>query len=231
MVVVLNIDIIRALTGDYHDLVIDKDSVKCYGFKNYASLDKSFLDIGSIPKDKLVTSVIEDFLRSDIITWEPDASKDMKDIIKRCDGKTLSIERSLLSSVNNIYLRLINNKVMMSIINLLYEDKGYLEINMSKDKLVIIDKKSDNICFSTHHLDTLRLEFIFDMILSEVKNIEDIKIYQRIPEKPRVDINFLNTKVILTGENRYIDALILKASKVRDELKNAKHLQLKMEGF
>ena len=121
MVIILNIDIIRALTGDYHDIVISKDNIKCYGYRIVKSFRNGFLDIGDISKDKLIYTVIEDFLRKDILVFAPDASKDMKDIISRKDGKTLRIDRSLLSSVNNDLLNLLNTRIRKSISNMRIE--------------------------------------------------------------------------------------------------------------
>lgn len=231
MVIILNIDIIRALTGDYHDIVISKDNIKCYGYRIVKSFRNGFLDIGDISKDKLTYTVIEDFLRKDILVFAPDTSKDMKDIISRKDGKTLRIDRSLLSSGNNDLLNLLNTRIRKSISNILYEDKGYLEININKDELKIIDKKSGNVCFRTCHLDILDLEFIYDLLLQEVRTADGIKVYQNSLERLRVNIDFLNTKVIVTGNSKYMQMLIAKSIKLREEIKTAKHLQLKMEGF
>ena len=73
--------------------------------------------------------------------------------------------------------------------------------------------------------------FIYDLLLQEVRTADGIKVYQNSLERLRVDIDFLNTKVIVTGNSKYMQMLIAKSIKLREEIKTAKHLQLKMEGF
>ena len=49
MVVVLDIEVLRALVGDYKAVVIRKNSIKCYGFHDKVYDAKDILDIG-LPK-------------------------------------------------------------------------------------------------------------------------------------------------------------------------------------
>ena len=102
MVIILNIDIIRALTGDYHDIVISKDNIKCYGYRIVKSFRNDFLDIGDISKDKLIYTVIEDFLRKDILVFAPDTSKDMKDIIAVIRNTLKTEIHKLLSALSSV---------------------------------------------------------------------------------------------------------------------------------
>ena len=101
MVVVLDIEVLRALVGDYKTVVIRKNSIKCYGFHDKVYDAKDILDIGLPKREDIKKDIVSDFLRSDIIAWQPHPNNSDVDIIIRNDGKVLEIEKTLLSSYNN----------------------------------------------------------------------------------------------------------------------------------
>ena len=57
MVVVLDIEVLRALVGDYKTVVIRKNSIKCYGFHDKVYDAKDILDIG-LPKREDIKRIL-----------------------------------------------------------------------------------------------------------------------------------------------------------------------------
>ena len=81
MVVVLDIEVLRALVGDYKAVVIRKNSIKCYGFHDKVYDAKDILDIGLPKREDIKKDIVSDFLRSDIIAWQPHPNNSDVDII------------------------------------------------------------------------------------------------------------------------------------------------------
>lgn len=119
MVVVLNIEVLRALVGDYKAVVIRKNSIKCYGFHDEVYDAKDILDIGLPKREDIKKDIVSDFLRSDIIAWQPHPNNSDVDIIIRNDGKVLEIEKTLLSSYNNEIKAYLVIAVKRSLFNLI----------------------------------------------------------------------------------------------------------------
>ena len=136
MVVVLDIEVLRALVGDYKTVVIRKNSIKCYGFHDKVYDAKDILDIGLPKREDIKKDIVSDFLRSDIIAWQPHPNNSDVDIIIRNDGKVLEIEKTLLSSYNNEIKAYLVIAVKRSLFNLMKIGNGLLEINLRKDKII-----------------------------------------------------------------------------------------------
>ena len=152
MVVVLDIEVLRALVGDYKAVVIRKNSIKCYGFHDKVYDAKDILDIGLPKKEDIKKDIVSDFLRSDIIAWQPHPNNSDVDIIIRNDGKVLEIEKTLLSSYNNEIKAYLVIAVKRSLFNLMKIGNGLLEINLRKDKIIVTDKYTKKIVFESNHL-------------------------------------------------------------------------------
>ena len=145
MVVVLDIEVLRALVGDYKTVVIRKNSIKCYGFHDKVYDAKDILDIGLPKREDIKKDIVSDFLRSDIIAWQPHPNNSDVDIIIRNDGKVLEIEKTLLSSYNNEIKAYLVIAVKRSLFNLMKIGNGLLEINLRKDKIIVTDKYTKKI--------------------------------------------------------------------------------------
>ena len=152
MVVVLDIEVLRALVGDYKAVVIRKNSIKCYGFHDKVYDAKDILDIGLPKREDIKKDIVSDFLRSDIIAWQPHPNNSDVDIIIRNDGKVLEIEKTLLSSYNNEIKAYLVIAVKRSLFNLIKIGNSLLEINLRKDKIIVTDKYTKKIVFESNHL-------------------------------------------------------------------------------
>ena len=148
----MDIEVLRALVGDYKAVVIRKNSIKCYGFHDKVYDAKDILDIGLPKREDIKKDIVSDFLRSDIIAWQPHPNNSDVDIIIRNDGKVLEIEKTLLSSYNNEIKAYLVIAVKRSLFNLIKIGNSLLEINLRKDKIIVTDKYTKKIVFESNHL-------------------------------------------------------------------------------
>ena len=229
MVVVLDIEVIRALTGNYKAVIIKKDNIKCYGFYNYGTCE--ILDVNVPLKEEINSDIVLDFLRKDIIAWKSHPNNVDFDIVVRNDDKVLQIERTLLSSVNNEIKKNLITAVKRSLINLIKKGNGFLEINLVKDKITVLDKYCNNVVFMAGHLSDLEILDIVNFLLSNVSKFDNIKINYQFNKPIGVSITAFNSHVDFSGDKKNMQPIIENCTFYKENLKNINCHQLKMEGF
>ena len=226
--IAVDIEVVRALTGNYHDIVFNRDGFKCYGYHNE---DDMLKNLGTIEKDDVDTSVIFNFLRKDIVTFQPYYESDKYDVIVRKDGKTLRIERSLISKPDNNLIKLVAMAIRKSLLNFIVNYKGILEINLENDKISVIDKANNKVVFKFWHYLALGNMQIIDYLLDNVLKHNDIKINYLFDKPVSIFITVFNVKILISGSEKNITPLIIKCADYKESLKNINRHQLKMEGF
>lgn len=231
MVVVLDIEVLRALVGDYKAVVIRKNSIKCYGFHDKVYDAKDILDIGLPKREDIKKDIVSDFLRSDIIAWQPHHNNSDVDIIIRNDGKVLEIEKTLLSSYNNEIKAYLVIAVKRSLFNLIKIGNGLLEINLRKDKIIVTDKYTKKIAFESNHLLDLEIPNLVSYLLEFVSKHNDIRINYQFNKPVSTDITVFNTHVSFTGDEKNVFPIIISCADCKENLKNVNYHQLKLEDF
>ena len=229
MVVVLDIEVVRALTGDYKKVVIKGDSIKWYGFRKSSS--KETLDINIPIKEEINTSIVLDFLRKDIITWQSHPNNSDFDIAIRNDDKVLQIEKTLLSTVNNKTKKILVAAVKRSLINIIKSGNNILEINLVKDKLSVTDKTCNKVIFEADHLSDLDILDMVNFLLNHVSKANDIRINYQFNKPNGASITVFNSHVKFMGDEKNIQPIIESCTLYAENLKNVNCHQLKMEGF
>ncbi len=226
--IAVDIEVIRALTGNYHDIVFNRDGFKCYG---YRAGDDTLKNLGIIEKDDVDTSVIFNFLRKDIVAFQPYYESDRYDIIIRKDGKTLRLEKSIISKPDNKLIKLITMAIRKSLLNFITNYKGILEINLENDRISVIDKANNKVVFKFWHYLALGDMQVIDYLLDNVLKHDDIKINYLFDKPISVYITVFNVKILLSGSEKNVTPLIIKCADYKESLKNINRHQLKMEGF
>lgn len=249
MVVVLNIDIIRALTGDYRSIIITDDEIKCQGYKKIDLRLEKFLDIGHVDTLNVLKDIIFDFMRVDIVSLE--ALKDGNIlVIKRRDGKILKIENGVLKEKDEGVKRILQDALIRSIMNIIDNSDTDLRINITEDRvtiwrrmfsypneLVITGRSSayqDDVCFNALHLEMIDFDYLVDLLLRSVLVHRDIQIRCSGKHSDLLDeisFNIRNKTIRITGDLKYMVSLVVKSANYKDELRKAKNHQLKMKGF
>ena len=213
----MDIEVLRALVGDYKAVVIRKNSIKCYGFHDKVYDAKDILDIGLPKREDIKKDIVSDFLRSDIIAWQPHPNNSDVDIIIRNDGKVLEIEKTLLSSYNNEIKAYLVIAVKRSLFNLIKIGNSLLEINLRKDKIIVTDKYTKKIAFESNHLLDLEMPNLVSYLLEFVSKHNDITVF--------------NTHVSFTGDEKNVFPIIISCADCKENLKNVNYHQLKLEDF
>lgn len=232
----LNINVIRALTGDYQIITLLKDEVKCQGFKNADLGIEKFLDIGHVDTLNVAKDIVFDFMRADIV-FLGELKEENIVVVKRKDSKILKIKKSFLISENIGIKEMLGFGLARSIVNILISKIGTLEVNIFQDRVTILGKDDDNqesICFTVGHLELINFDYIVDLLLREVTDHRDIRIYCSGIRGELLDtviFNVWNKRVKMTGDLKYMLSIIVKSAEYKDELKKAKSHQLKMKGF
>lgn len=227
----MDIEAVRALTGDYSHIIMKKDNIKCYGYHSYGYDLKQVLDIGYISKDKLNIDIVADFLRNDIVLWQPYFSSSDFDVVVRKDGKTLRIARNLLSSLNNKYIELLNLAIRRSIINIIKTSDSALEVNLSNDKITIIDITTGETVLKAWHLADLDMLAMVNYLLDNTLKHTDIKINYSFDKPVNVSMMVFGTYIKINGTDEIMMPIIKICADYKENLKNTNYHQLKMKGF
>lgn len=245
----MNINIIRALTGDYQNIVLFQDEVKCQGYKKNALKLEEFLDIGHVNTLNVAKEIVLDFMRADIVSLEELKAREMI-VIKRKDGKVLKIDDDVLRDSAEIQ-KILGFGLARNILNIFDTARGDLKVRLVQDK-VIISKRNfsypddvviagkynsfqDKVCLTANHLELINFNYILDLLLKQVKRHQDIQI--RCSSRrggdllDEISFNIENKMIKMNGEVKYMLPLIIKSAEYKDELKKAKSHQLKMKGF
>lgn len=245
----MNINIIRALTGDYQNIVLFQDEVKCQGYKKNALKLEEFLDIGHVNTLNVSKEIVLDFMRADIVSLEELKAREMI-VIKRKDGKVLKIDDDVLRDSAEIQ-KILGFGLARNILNIFDTARGDLKVRLVQDKViiskrnfsypdefVIVEKYNsfqDKVCFTANHLELINFNYIVDLLLKQVKRHQDIQI--RCSSRrggdllDEISFNIENKMIKMNGEIKYMLPLIIKSAEYKDELKKAKSHQLKMKGF
>ena len=202
----MDIEVLRALVGDYKAVVIRKNSIKCYGFHDKVYDAKDILDIGLPKREDIKKDIVSDFLRSDIIAWQPHPNNS-------------EIKAYLVIAVKR------------SLFNLMKIGNGLLEINLRKDKIIVTDKYTKKIVFESNHLLDLEIPNLVSYLLEFVSKHNDIRINYQFNKPVSTDITVFNTHVSFTGDEKNVFPIIISCADCKENLKNVNYHQLKLEDF
>lgn len=226
----LNIEVMRALTGNYKQIVMSENGIKCYGFNNCGYEAQDILDVGFTSASKVNQDVVFEFLRNDIVTWQTDGESDNFDKIIRKDGKTLKIEKTLLSGEDNEIRKILMVTVMRSLINIIKGDKYLLEFGLADNKLTVVDTFLDEILFQADDLKNINIDSLVSYLLNNTLKHTDIKINYLTNKPVSVEIVVFNTKIKIVGDKN-LQPILIKCANYKEKLKKINYHQLKMKGF
>ena len=245
----MNVNIIRALTGDYQNIMLFHDEVKCQGYKKNTLKLEEFLDIGHVNTLNVAKEIVLDFMRADIVSLE-ELKADQIFVIKRKDGKVLKFDDDVLRDNVEIQ-KILGFGIVRNILNIFDTASGDLKVRLAQDKVVISKRNfsypdevvivgkyngfQDKVCFTANHLELIDFNYIIDLLLRQVERHQDIQI--RCSSRrggdflDEISFNIENKMIKMNGEVKYMLPLIIKSAEYKDELKKAKSHQLKMKGF
>ncbi len=224
-------EVIRALTGNYQDIILNRSGLKCYGYRVDDNNVLDDLGLVNTAKDCVDILAVFDFLREDIVTFQPLYNRDGYDIIKRRDGKTLCIEKRLVAKPNCQIMKIIALAIRRSLINIITTSNGVIKIDLENDKIKVSDKGNNMVIFEALHYSYFGNLQIIDYMLENVSKHNDITIGYLFDKPVSVDITVFNTKFMIRGDETRMLPLIKKSADYKEILRNVNRHQLKMEDF
>lgn len=230
MVVVLDIEVVRALTGDYRSIVISREGVKCIKFKANITPPED-IEPKEYSTDMMIRNIILGFTSQELVYWQPDCVNRTFDIIRRKDGKTLKIERALIDSVGNELFKILSYASLWSFMNIIYGDIRYLEVTLDKNEISINDKSSDVTCYQNYYFDRNSIDIVIANILSRIKKPDNINIFEDSSLSKMVEFNAFGKRIVVRGNGECLARVIELAKEYKESLNDNMCYQLKMEGF
>ena len=163
--------------------------------------------------------------------WQPYFSSSDFDVVVRKDGKTLRIAKNLLSSLNNKYIELLNLAIRRSIINIIKNSDSALEVNLSNDKIMVVDITTGETVLKVWHLVDLDMLAMINYLLDNVLKHTDIKIHYSFDKPVNVSMMVFGTYIKFNGTDEIMMPIIKICADYKENLKNTNYHQLKMKGF